>query len=201
MLPLFRWQVGFVLLLLLLELSCRKRQHAAAPITPAPAASVRPSPVPAAQPKLPAAPEALPAPPPLPAAAAPAQTSPFQVNLPPQNMPPPPRKASRSASAPTPVPARASQPASSDPPQLVDIVTPDQQRQLNSAIDQSLSRAEASLANVAKRELSSEQKSLLEQIRSMIRQAQDSRRSDLPGAKSLAERAEVLATDLVESFH
>jgi hypothetical protein len=87
------------------------------------------------------------------------------------------------------------------PPQLGDIVTPDQQRQYNAAIDQSLSRAKTSLAAVANRALSKDQQGLVEQIRNIMQQAQASRSSDLPGAKSLAQRAEVLAKDLAGSFH
>ncbi len=80
-------------------------------------------------------------------------------------------------------------------------MTPDQQKQLNAAIDQSLSRAQASLASIANRELTKDQQGLAEQIRNLMQQAQTSRSSDLPGAKSLAERAEVLAKDLAGSFH
>jgi len=40
----------------------------------------------------------------------------------------------------------------------------------------------------------------VEQIKNIMQQAQSSRSSDLPGAKSLAERAEVLAKDLAGSF-
>ena len=83
---------------------------------------------------------------------------------------------------------------------LGDIVTPDQQRQLNAAIDQSLSRAQASLASIGNRELNKDQQGLVEQIKNIMQQAQASRSSDLPGAKSLAERAEVLAKDLAGSF-
>jgi hypothetical protein len=86
------------------------------------------------------------------------------------------------------------------PPVLGDIVTPDQQRQLNAAIDQSLSRAQASLASIGNRELNKDQQGLVEQIKNIMQQAQSSRSSDLPGAKSLAERAEVLAKDLAGSF-
>ncbi len=86
-------------------------------------------------------------------------------------------------------------------PQLVDVVPPDQQRQMNAAIDQSLAHAQASLAGIANRELNKDQQALVEQIRNLMQQAQASRGSDLPGAKSLAERAEVLAKDLAGSFH
>jgi hypothetical protein len=135
-----------------------------------------------------------------------AQTVPNQVNKPAQPPSATPQKASRSAAvlSASPQAASASAPSAAAPvgaPQLGDIVTPDQQRQLNAAIDQSLSRAQASLATIAKRELSKDQKGLVEQIRNLMQQAQASRKSDLPGAKSLAQRAEVLAKDLAESFH
>jgi hypothetical protein len=84
---------------------------------------------------------------------------------------------------------------------LVDIVSPEQQRQLNAAIDLSLSHAQASLAAVANREANKAQQTEMDQVRKMIQQAQSSRQSDLPGAKSLAERAEILAKDLEASFH
>jgi len=85
------------------------------------------------------------------------------------------------------------------PPQLVDIETPEKQRQLNAAVDQSLSHAQASLAGIANRTLTKDQQGLVEQIRNIMQQAEASRSSDLPGAKSLAERAEVLAKDLAAS--
>jgi hypothetical protein len=83
---------------------------------------------------------------------------------------------------------------------LGEVVTPDQQRQLNAAIDQSLSRAQTSLAAIVNRQLTKDQQGLVAQIRNIMQQAQAARSSDLPGAKSLAGRAEVLAKDLVESF-
>jgi hypothetical protein len=83
---------------------------------------------------------------------------------------------------------------------LGDIVAPDAQRQYNATIDQSLARAQASLAAIANRQLSKDQRTLVEQIRNLMQQARAARSSDLPGAKSLAQRAEVLAKDLAGSF-
>jgi hypothetical protein len=54
---------------------------------------------------------------------------------------------------------------------------------------------------VGARQLSTDQQAEVEQIRNFIKQAQGTRSSDPPGAKSLAERAEVLARDLAASFH
>jgi len=49
--------------------------------------------------------------------------------------------------------------------------------------------------------LNQDQQRQVEQIRNFIEQAQKTRATDLAGAKSLAERAEVLARDLAASFH
>ena len=206
-----------IALLLLAESSCRKRQIAV-PLPQAPAASSQPL---AAQPQasqppanppapkssVPAAASKSSAPKPAPAATGTtkARSNPYQVNLPPQTASPAPSKSSRtvkaggeSQSSQSSPPAQGATPVA--PPQLVDIVTPDQQRKWNAAIDQSLSHAQASLASIANRQLTKDQQGLVEQIRNIMQQAQASRGSDLPGAKSLAERAEVLAKDLAASF-
>jgi hypothetical protein len=180
--------------------ACRKRQVVVPVPQPAAASS---QPQVAGQPAQPASESSTPQP--NPAATNTTPTTPYQVNKP---APPPPapatRKASRPAAAPQnpqpPATTPASPPAPVPAPQLVDVVPPDQQRQLNAAIDQSLARAQASLAGIANRELNKDQQALVEQIRKLMQQAQASRGADLPGAKSLAERAEVLAKDLAGTF-
>jgi hypothetical protein len=86
------------------------------------------------------------------------------------------------------------------PPKLGDVLSADQQRQLNGAIDQSLARAQAGLNAAGNRQLSKDQQAIIEQVRNFIQQAQKLRSSDLPAAKSLAERAAVLARDLAASL-
>jgi hypothetical protein len=76
----------------------------------------------------------------------------------------------------------------------------DEQRQLSASIDQSLSRAQASLNSLKNRQLNKDQQGEAEQIRNFIKQAQAARIADPAGAKSLAERAEVLARDLAATF-
>ena len=196
---------GVLGLLVVLESSCRKRQVAVPlPTTPAPAAKATPAPVPA-----PPNPSLEP-PPELPASTEPAPnpaanvTPPYQVNKPPQ--PPPPAKrptrstATGSQPAPAPPPPTPTTVAPAPQPRLGDILTPDQQRDFNAAIDQSLSRAQTILGSIGARQLSKEQQGTLDQIRNFIQQAQETRKSDLQGAKSLSERAEVLARDLAASF-
>jgi hypothetical protein len=197
---------GVLVLLVVLESSCRKRQVAVPlPSAPAPAARTAPTPAPtpAPEPGL-EPPPALPAPTeqvPNPAATG---TPPYQVNKPPQ--PPPAAKrptrstAGSQPTAPAPAPAPPAPVAPAPQPRLGDILTPDQQRELNAAIDQSLSRAQSSLGSISNRQLSKEQQGTLDQIRNFIQQAQETRKSDLQGAKSLSERAEVLARDLAASF-
>jgi hypothetical protein len=84
---------------------------------------------------------------------------------------------------------------------LGDILTPDERKQYNASIDQSLSHAQSSLSSIGSRQLDKDQQAEVEQIRNFMQQAQSKRGSDPAGAKSLAERAEVLARDLAATFH
>jgi hypothetical protein len=90
--------------------------------------------------------------------------------------------------------------APSPPPKLGDVLTPDEQKQYNASIDQSLSHAQNSLNSIGGRQLTKDRQAEVEQIRNFMQQAQATRASDPAGAKSLAERAEVLARDLAASF-
>ena len=80
------------------------------------------------------------------------------------------------------------------------MLTADQEREYNVAIDQSLQHAETSLKSIGSRRLNSQQRASLDEARNFIRQAQATRGSDLPGARRLAERAEVLAGNLASSL-
>jgi len=116
-----------------------------------------------------------------------------------------PKRAARPATPPpaqgppasTPVP---SSPPPSESPRLGEILTPEQQRQLNAAIDQSLAHANSSLGSISNRQLNNEQQATMKQVQGFMQQAQETRKADLAAAKSLAERAEVLANDLVASL-
>jgi hypothetical protein len=61
--------------------------------------------------------------------------------------------------------------------------------------------AQASLRAIGNRQLTAEQRASLEEIQNFIRQAQNTRGADLPGARRLAERAELLARNLERSVH
>jgi hypothetical protein len=101
---------------------------------------------------------------------------------------------------PAPPPARASVPAAA-PPQpefrLGQALTPEEQRANNTSLDQHLRHATQALASIGDdRGLTQQQKALVPQIRGFIAQAQRMRNTDLAGARSLAEKADVLASDL-----
>ncbi len=172
------------------ESSCRKR-HVAVPSPPAPARLPPQEPAPTV-PRT----EPIPPPPDLP----PPEATP-NVSLPPSTppgAPPAARPSRRSAGRTTPP---AAQPAPSAPvtapvPQLGPVLTADQQREFNLAIDQSLGHTEASLRAISSHRLSREQQARLGEIQSFVKQAQATRGTDLPGARRLAERAEVLAESL-----
>jgi hypothetical protein len=196
--PSFRVLQAGLVLLLLSESACQKRQGSVpVPSPPAPAAPsqpTEPAPAPASTASAPAAASGT--------APVPAQepNNSYQVNKPPQAAAKKPSRPATPAAAPSPG-EPAGSPALVPAPKLGDVLTPDEQRQYNASIDQSLSRAQASLNSIGGRQLSKDQQADVEQIRSFMQQAQASRGSDLPGAKSLAQRAEVLAKDMAATFH
>ncbi len=124
----------------------------------------------------------------------------YQKNKLPEQ-PPPPKRSSRPANPPPAVPQG---PAPTTPPpespHLGDVLTPEQQTQFVTAIDQGLAHAESSLASLANHQLTKDQEATVEQVKNFIQQAREKRKDDLAAAKSLAERAEVLAHDLVASL-
>jgi hypothetical protein len=188
MLPYLR-ALSLVVLLTTFASGCRKR-HVAVPVAPVPA--------PAAPAETTPAPEPV-TPPVTPSVTPPAATTPTQPATQPQTPPP-------QATAPQPPPQNpparrpigGGQPTPA--PRLGDILTPQQERQYNTTIDQSLARAQSSLGSVANRQLTKEQQAVVTQIQGFIQQAQATRKSNLPAARSLAERAEVLARDLAGSL-
>jgi len=180
-------QVFTILLVLILAASgmaCRKKTLTILP-PPAPPATSTPA-------------EPMEQPPPQPAQAT---TAPPPA-LPQPTLPPPPeevvqpKKPPRRASRPA-APAPANVP--NQPLRLGEMLTPEQERQYNSAMDQSLQRAQANIARVSNRQLSKEQQGVVAQVRSFIEQAQGTRKTNLTAAKSLAERADVLARELART--
>ncbi|HLJ50151.1 MAG TPA: hypothetical protein VKU01_29260 [Bryobacteraceae bacterium] len=99
---------------------------------------------------------------------------------------------------PTPPVQQPSQPT--EPPiRLGRALGTDEQRALNTTIDQHLANAERLLSSLAGKRLSKQQNDSAAHVRSFITQAAEARKTDLEAAKSLAERADVLASDLAGS--
>ena len=73
-------------------------------------------------------------------------------------------------------------------------------RDLNRAIDAALSIAEQNLRGVRSRDRNSKQQAMLDQAEAFARQARETRPSDPVAAKSLAERANQLSRELVSSY-
>ena len=76
-------------------------------------------------------------------------------------------------------------------------LTPEEQRANNALMERHLRHATQALASIGTRALTQQQKSLVPQIQGFIAQAQRMRNTDPVGARSLAEKADVLASDLV----
>lgn len=177
----------------ILELGC-ERKHP----------NFTPPPLPQAQQTVIPANSELPPPPDIPAQ--PGQPA-VELPAPRAEVPPPPVTPSQPPSRPRRNPAapavtEASPPSSSPAPplRLGPMTTPEQERDLNGQIDQMLSNAEATLNTFQGRTLTRDQETAVAQVKSFIRQARESRTSDLPGARSLAQRAEILSRDLAASI-
>ena len=76
----------------------------------------------------------------------------------------------------------------------------DQQRAYAASIDQHLANARRLLGSLAGRTLTAQQREAAVQVQNFILQTEKMRSSDLIGAGSLAERAELLAADLARSL-
>jgi len=189
-------------LLVAFESSCRKRR-VSVPVAPPPVSAPQQDRPVTAAPSPPAVSAPQPPPPPR-------EEPKYQVNRPPQtteSQPQQPGTGPRRPSRPTesngagqPTQPPANQPPISQSPRLGDVLTPEQERQYNADIDQRLTRAQNSLSAITNRHLTKEQQAVVSQIQGFVQQAQTTRKTNLLAARSLAERADVLARDLVESL-
>jgi hypothetical protein len=217
MLRFLQLRASYMLFLLAWGSACHKRQVAVPVAAP-------PAPVVQTAPATPPVPDTVAKEPETPSITThPEDPSKYQLNKAPQPVPAA-KKAPRPASTPVstatqqpPVPTTPSAPPvqaapppvqaapppvqAAPPPKLGDVLSADEQKQLNSSIDQSLAQAQTSLNAIGSRQLSKDQQVEVQRVRDFIRQAKSTRDSDPAGAKSLAERAEVLARDLAATFH
>ena len=83
-------------------------------------------------------------------------------------------------------------------PTLGQLFTPEETREYNRTIDESLDRVKKALAIVAGKNLTAGQSELAGRIRTFQKQAEQAREQDLLTAVSLARRADLLAKDLLE---
>jgi hypothetical protein len=113
--------------------------------------------------------------------------------------PPAPRVPSRRPPV-TPPPKPAATAPQSDPqppPRLGQILSPEQTREYNRVLEESLDRVRKVLAVLMKKNLSPDQAQILNRIQIFQKQAEDARvERDLVKAVNLARRADVLAKDL-----
>jgi hypothetical protein len=113
--------------------------------------------------------------------------------------PPAPRTAPRrTVAAPPPAKPQAAtpQPEQQPAPRLGQILSPDQIREYNRVLDESLDRVRRAVAVLGRKVLSKDQAETLNGIRVFQRQAEEAREQDLVKAVNLARRADVLAKDL-----
>lgn len=82
-------------------------------------------------------------------------------------------------------------------PVLAPVLSAAQQDAFNKAIDLAIQQAESGLAVVASKQLNEIQRANADRARSFVAQAQQTRSTDLATAKTLADRAVVLAQSLV----
>ena len=182
-----------------LALGCKAR-HAAAPVAPAPVVAAAAEPLSAPQTAY-----QLPPPQPIPAEAIPTEPRVEERVTEPAPAPQSPRAAQRNrtpatVALPPPAPATAAPAPDVPGPQLRPMFTPAQERELGQSIDRSLAAAEKSLARAALKQSDQERYASALRVRAFIDQArQAQRQGDLNRALSLAERAELLASDLARA--
>jgi len=148
-------------------------------------------------------PEPLPAPPKVESGEPVSSLPPSPVETPieppkPLEQPKPPRAAPRPAAQAPPPQPQPETPAA-EIPQLVPLLTPAEQERYTREISDYIKRAEENLARIGKRKLDPRQRDNVLRARTFIRQALDLRQTDLLTARSLAQRADVLAQDVAST--
>ncbi len=186
-------------------LGCRLLRHTSAAAQPAAAPRVVAAAATAEPVSAPQTTERLPPPQPIPPGAIPAVQEPEEETPATEPAPPQaPRQKAPVRRAPTPVataPAPAPEPATSPPaatapaPQLRPMLTPGEEQDLQQRIERSLLAAERFLAQAGAAD-----KDEVARVRSFIEQARQARsQGDLNRARSLSDRAELLASGLARA--
>lgn len=119
-----------------------------------------------------------------------------------------PSQESTQATAATPQSGEPENPAPEQPslatpepaPRLGPLLSASDRQRYEADIDGFLSHAGKNLSSLADHNLSKDQQALKLQAENFIKQAKELRSSDLPAARSLAQRADLLASHLAENF-
>ena len=184
--------IAFLLGLSALSASCLFRHSSPMVFTPPPAP---------ARPQLPPpVPPILPAPPEI-STDTDSNVPPLIATSIPDLAPPPaPKPQQKKQAATTPPKPAAPSPAEppAQPPRLVQLFTPEQEREYNRNIDESLNRVRHAQEILSRKTLSADQNEAATRIAAFAKQAEEARGiHDLAGAALLAQRAATLADDLL----
>ena len=153
----------------------------------------------------PAAAKELPPPPEIqPAPRAPGPAPVTETATVPAPPPKPKRAKARTSSRTAREPAPRSETAAAEAPttpRLTQILTEEERWAYSKQIDDGLVRINEILQKVEGRPLTEDQTLVLNRVRAFLRQVNDTRKTDLVTARSLLERAELLAADLERTTH
>ncbi|MBN9659731.1 MAG: hypothetical protein J0H49_16220 [Acidobacteria bacterium] len=105
-----------------------------------------------------------------------------------------------SQQVPDPAPVNPAPPPTKPEIKLAEVLTEEQRRDYNQTIDDSVGEARRALVSLQGRTLSREQSENESRVRTFIRQAEDTRASDVRAAAQLSRRAALLARELLESL-
>jgi hypothetical protein len=153
------------------------------------------------QPRTPTAAPPLPEPPQIASDTSPSLPPDIPTSIPDLAAPPAP-KPQQKKTVPTTVPPRPATPTPPDqpvqPPRLGQIFTPEQEREYNRTIDESLDRVRKALAVLSKKNLNPDQTEAATRITAFQKEAEQAREAhDLANAEGLARKAATLADDLL----
>ncbi|MBI1357650.1 MAG: hypothetical protein GC160_25190 [Acidobacteria bacterium] len=191
--------------LLLFSTACIKKRTAAGPpvTAPQPTPASVPAPAPTAPLSAPQTIVQLPPEQPIPDGAVPRPTAPApSANPAPKPKPTPTQPTARPAptvagAEPEPAPPPAE--PSATLPQLSPLMTPAERKTTEQELDRSLEVTRGHLRSLMGRSLNGEQLAAVKRIQAFLKQAEEVRGQDLNLARNLAQRAQVLAEDLVRS--
>lgn len=181
-----------------LGMGCRwGKSRSAPPVAAAPVAVASAAPLSEPQTRI-----RLPPPQPIPPEAIPPELAPVEPDPAVARAPePPPKPAPRARPPASPAPGvpAATTPAPSGP-QLRPVFTPEQEKELHRQIERSLASAESVLGRLRVPPSDRDRQAAVERVRAFLTQAREARQQgDLNRARSLAERADLLAADLART--